>query len=72
MLLPLPSSSLVTSSTMTLSKEEVVQGMYKEYKVDRVDDSALDEVRRNYKTAEETDDSKTKYWTIFAVLLGGE
>ena len=64
-------ASPVVASSMTLAKAEKVQGMYKEYTVDRVDDSALDEVRRNYKTAEETDDSKAKYWTVFAVLLGG-
>jgi hypothetical protein len=34
--------------------------MYKEYTVDIKDDSSLDKVTRNYKTAEETDDSKNK------------
>ena len=34
--------------------------MYKEYTIDKVDDSALDEIRRGYKTAEETDEGKTK------------
>ena len=31
----------------------------------------LDTVKRNYKTAEETDDSKGKYWVILGVLLFG-
>jgi hypothetical protein len=51
--------------------KEVKQGMYKDYTVDIVDDSALDQVKRGYKTAEETDDSKTKYWAILGVLLFG-
>jgi hypothetical protein len=57
--------------SMVLSKLETKQGMYKEYTVDIQDDSALDEVRRGYKTADETEDSKGKYWTILAVLLFG-
>jgi len=56
---------------MPVAVTEVKQGMYKEYTVEKVDDSALDEFRRGYKTAEETDDSKTKYWTILAVLVFG-
>ena len=50
---------------------ETKQGMYKEYTVDIKDDSALDRNVRGYKTAEETDDSKTKYWAILGVLLFG-
>ena len=46
--------------SMPLSVIETKQGMYKEYTVDKVDDSALDEIRRGYKTAEETDEGKTK------------
>ena len=57
--------------SMVLSKLETKQGMYKEYTVDIQDDSALDQVRRGYKTADETEDSKGKYWTILAVLLFG-
>jgi len=34
--------------------------MYKEYTVDIKDDSSLDKVTKNYKTAEETDDNKNK------------
>ena len=64
-------SDLMTSRSFPVAAKETVQGMYKEYTVDRVDDSALDEVRRGYKTAEETDDSKTKYWAILAVLVFG-
>ena len=48
------------SQSMPLSVVETKQGMYKEYTVDKVDDSALDEIRRGYKTAEETDEGKTK------------
>ena len=48
------------SQSMPLSVMETKQGMYKEYTVDKVDDSALDEIRRGYKTAEETDEGKTK------------
>eukprot|EP00596_Hydrurales_sp_CCMP1899_P001580 CAMPEP_0119033148 /NCGR_PEP_ID=MMETSP1177-20130426/144_1 /TAXON_ID=2985 /ORGANISM="Ochromonas sp, Strain CCMP1899" /LENGTH=103 /DNA_ID=CAMNT_0006989645 /DNA_START=229 /DNA_END=540 /DNA_ORIENTATION=- len=57
--------------SMPLSVVETKQGMYKDYEVDKVDDSALDEIRKGYKTAEETDDGKTKYWAIFAVLVAG-
>jgi hypothetical protein len=52
--------SRFATRTMPIAVAEVRQGMYKEYIVDKVDDSALDEIKRNYKTAEETDDSKTK------------
>ena len=45
---------------MSVAVAEVKQGMYKEYTVEKVDDSALDEIKRTYKTAEETDDSKNK------------
>ena len=48
------------SQSMPLSVVETKQGMYKEYTIDKVDDSALDEIRRGYKTAEETDEGKTK------------
>ena len=44
---------------------ETKQGMYREYTVDKVDDSALDEIKRNYKTAEETDESKNKVSSYF-------
>jgi len=50
----------LTSRSMPVAVVETKQGMYKEYTVDIKDDSALDVVKRNYKTAEETDDSKTK------------
>jgi uncharacterized MAPEG superfamily protein len=33
--------------------------------IDKVDDSALDEIRKGYKTAEETDDGKTKVCFIY-------
>jgi hypothetical protein len=58
-------------NSMPVAVKETVQGMYKEYTVDRVDDSALDEIRSNYKTAEQTDDNKGKYWAILAVLMAG-
>ncbi len=47
-------------SSVAVSVVETKQGFYKEYTVDKVDDSALDEVRRGYKTAEETEEGKNK------------
>jgi len=52
--------SALTSRSMPVAVVETRQGMYKEYTVDIKDDSSLDKVTRNYKTAEETDDSKNK------------
>ena len=63
--------SALESRSLPMAKIETKQGMYKEYTVETVDDSYLDEVRRGYKTADETEDSKDKYWTILAVLLFG-
>lgn len=63
--------AMLSSRSFPVAVTETVQGMYKEYTVDRIDDSALDEVRRGYKTAEETDDSKSKYWAILGVLTVG-
>ena len=45
---------------MPLAVVETKQGLYKEYTVDRVDDSYLDEIRSTYKTAEQTEENKTK------------
>ena len=59
------------ASSLAVAKTEVKQGMYKEYTVETTDDSYLDVVRRGYKTADETEDGKGKYWTILAVLLFG-
>ena len=42
--------------------------MYKEYQVEKIDDSALDEIKRGYKTAEETEDGKTKV-NLFLYLI---
>jgi hypothetical protein len=56
---------------MPVAVVETKQGIYKEYTVDRVDDSALDANIKTYKTAEETDESKTKYWAVLGVLLAG-
>jgi hypothetical protein len=50
---------------------ETRQGMYKEYTVDTKDDSYLDEIRTSYKTADQTEENKTKYWALFGVLLAG-
>jgi hypothetical protein len=53
--------SLITPPTsLTLAAAETRQGLYREYTVEKVDDSALKDLRRNYKTAEETDTSKNK------------
>ena len=46
--------------------------MYKEYSVEKVDDSALDEIKRSYKTAEETDESKDKvilYYIYYTYIM---
>lgn len=64
-------SNLSNVPTLMVAKSEVRQGLYKEYTVDVVDDSALDEFKRGYKTADETEESKSKYWTILAVLVFG-
>lgn len=66
-----PSALMTGSSSMQVAVVETKQGMYKEYEVDITDDSYLDKNIRGYKTAEETDDSKTKYWAILGVLLFG-
>jgi hypothetical protein len=47
-------------TSITLAAAETRQGLYREYTVEKVDDSALKDLRRNYKTAEETDTSKNK------------
>jgi len=52
--------SILQSSSMPIAKVETKQGMYKEYTVDIKDDTALDKVQKNYKTAEETDENKNK------------
>ena len=57
--------------SFTIAKVETKQGMYKEYTVETTDDSYLDVVKRGYKSADETEDSKTKYWAILGVLLFG-
>jgi hypothetical protein len=56
---------------MPIAASETKQGMYKEYTVETRDDKYLDEIKRGYKTAQETDDSKDKYWVILAVLVAG-
>ena len=64
-------SSMFSGRSFPVAVTETKQGMYKEYTVDRVDDSALDRNVKGYKTAEETDDSKNKYWAILGVLIFG-
>eukprot|EP01036_Dinobryon_divergens_P022571 gene22570-30836_t len=68
---PVVSSRNFFPSSVAVSVVETKQGFYKEYTVDKVDDSALDEVRRSYKTADETEEGKNKYWAILAVLVAG-
>jgi hypothetical protein len=63
------SPSQFMTRSMPLSVVETKQGMYKEYTVDKVDDSALDEIRRGYKTAEETDEGKTKVPLIYNFII---
>ena len=50
----------LTSRSMPVAVVETRQGMYKEYTVDIKDDSKLDKVTTNFKTAEQTDDGKNK------------
>jgi hypothetical protein len=48
------------TNSLPVAVIETKQGLYKEYTVERIDDSALDKVRATYKTAEETEENKTK------------
>ena len=57
---PMTQPSRYMSQSMQIAKVETKQGMFKEYSVETTDDTSLDEIRRSYKTAEETDDGKTK------------
>ncbi len=50
----------MNSVSFPVSVAETKQGLYREYTVDRVDDSYLDEVRSTYKTADETEENKNK------------
>ena len=50
----------LSAHSMEIAVLETKQGKYKEYTVEKVDDSALDEIRSNFKTAEETDTSRNK------------
>lgn len=43
--------------------------MYREYTVDKIDDSALDEIKRSYKTADETDESKNKVYLYIICIV---
>ena len=56
-------------SSMTVAVAETRQGLYQEYTVEKVDDSALDEIKRSYKTAEETDLSKNKVQPSHKILF---
>lgn len=68
---PISPSNLNSFNSMPIAASETKQGMYKEYTVETRDDKYLDEIKRGYKTAQETDDSKDKYWVILAVLVAG-
>lgn len=69
---PLVNQRSVFPTSALVAVVETKQGFYKEYSVEeKVDDSALDEIKRGYKTAEETDEGKNKYWAILAVLVAG-
>jgi len=59
------------ASILPVAVVETRQGMYKEYTVERTDDSSLDKNVKTYKTADETDEGKFKYWAILGVLLAG-
>eukprot|EP01040_Poterioochromonas_malhamensis_P003752 gene3752-4008_t len=60
-----------TFPSVMMAAAEVRQGVYKEYTVEKADPLTPDQLKRTYKTADETDTSKNKYWTILAVLLAG-
>lgn len=64
-------NSPLTSRSMPVAATEVRQGLYKEYTVEKVDDRFKDANTKTYKTADETEDNKTKYWAILGVLLAG-
>mmetsp|Transcript_20335 Transcript_20335/g.27979 ORF Transcript_20335/g.27979 Transcript_20335/m.27979 type:complete len:148 (-) Transcript_20335:96-539(-) len=68
---PMNNHRSVFPTSALVAVVETKQGLYKEYSVEKVDDSALDEIKRGYKTAEETEEGKTKYWAILAVLVAG-
>ena len=65
------------SRSFPIAKTEVKQGMFKEYTVDIPENEKQawgyqqDDARSTFKTAEQTDQGKNKYWAIFAVLLFG-
>ena len=52
-------STYSQSSSLTVAAE-TKQGLYREYTVDTNDKKVLDDFRSTYKTAEETDENKTK------------
>ncbi len=47
-------------NSFPISVVETKQGIYREYTVEKMDDTALDQIRTNYKTADQTDENKTK------------
>jgi len=65
------------SRSFQVARTETVQGMYKEYTVEVPDKESRqwgyeqDDAESKFKTAEQTEESKNKYWTIFAVLIFG-
>lgn len=46
---------------------ETKQGLYREYTVDKVDDSALDRVKATYKTAEQTEEGANKVYSVYSI-----
>ena len=62
---PFNPSPTFASHSMVLAKEELRSGMYKEYTVDVPESgSTLEDVRKGYKTAAETDEGKTKVCAV--------
>eukprot|EP00607_Mallomonas_marina_P004649 CAMPEP_0182427178 /NCGR_PEP_ID=MMETSP1167-20130531/15246_1 /TAXON_ID=2988 /ORGANISM="Mallomonas Sp, Strain CCMP3275" /LENGTH=97 /DNA_ID=CAMNT_0024609193 /DNA_START=222 /DNA_END=515 /DNA_ORIENTATION=- len=57
-------------TSFPIAATEVREGLYKDYTVE-VDTTKKDDIRSTYKTAEQTEDSKDKYWAILGVLLFG-
>jgi hypothetical protein len=57
-----PSTFMNQGTSLTIAATETKQGMYREYTVDNDDKKVLDDFRSTYKTAEETDENKTKVY----------
>ena len=59
---PIYSQPKFMSHSMSVAVTETRQGMFKEYSIDVPDakDTVMDDVRRSYNSADETEEGKTK------------